>query len=52
MLPMDELLKPDGYIGKLKAQGYVVETPEDGDDIDPATSSSVGVTRDADSTLH
>lgn len=27
-LPMDELLKPDGYMAKLQAQGYQVETPE------------------------
>ena len=40
MLPMDELLKPDGYISKLKAQGYVVESPEDGDDADPAAGST------------
>lgn len=52
MLPMDELLKPDGYIGQLKAQGYLVESPEDGDDIDPATSSSVGVSKNAGSTSH
>ena len=27
-LPMDELLKPDGYLSRLKAQGYEVEAPE------------------------
>jgi hypothetical protein len=26
-LPMRELLKPDGYLAKLKAKGYVVEAP-------------------------
>jgi hypothetical protein len=32
MLPMDQLLSTDGYLGKLKAQGYQVEAPEeDGD---------------------
>lgn len=52
MLPMDELLKSDGYISKLKAQGYVVESPEDGDDVDPATSSSVDAVKDASSISH
>ncbi|MEO8998404.1 MAG: TraB/GumN family protein [Rhodanobacter sp.] len=52
MLPMDELLKSDGYISQLKTQGYVVESPEDGDDIDPATSSSVGVGKDTGSASH
>lgn len=27
-LPMDELLKPDGYMAKLQAEGYEVEAPE------------------------
>lgn len=27
-LPMDELLKPGGYISKLQAEGYEVEAPE------------------------
>jgi hypothetical protein len=27
VLPMRELLKPDGYIAKLQAKGYVVEAP-------------------------
>jgi hypothetical protein len=27
VLPMDELLKPDGYMAKLKAEGYQVEPP-------------------------
>jgi hypothetical protein len=27
-LPMDELLKPGGYLSKLQAQGYEVEAPE------------------------
>lgn len=27
-LPMDELLKPRGYVSKLQAQGYEVEAPE------------------------
>ncbi|HWX65978.1 MAG TPA: TraB/GumN family protein [Rhodanobacter sp.] len=28
LLPMDELLKPDGYLAKLQAEGYQVEAPE------------------------
>ena len=28
MLPMAELLKPDGYLAKLQAEGYGVEAPE------------------------
>lgn len=28
MLPMAELLKPDGYLAKLQAEGYEVEAPE------------------------
>ena len=28
VLPMDELLKPDGYLAKLQAEGYEVEAPE------------------------
>jgi len=31
MLPIDQLLLPTGYVGKLKAQGYVVASPEDQD---------------------
>ena len=27
VLPMDELLKPDGYMAKLKAEGYQVDPP-------------------------
>jgi uncharacterized protein YbaP (TraB family) len=27
MLSMDELLKPDGYLAKLRAEGYTVEAP-------------------------
>ena len=41
MLPMTELLKPDGYLTVLKAEGYQVESPEDQDE-DPASDSSVG----------
>ena len=39
MLPMTELLKPDGYLAALKAEGYQVEAPEDQDE-DPASDSS------------
>lgn len=28
VLPMDELLKPDGYLSRLAAEGYQVEPPE------------------------
>ncbi|MFC5436601.1 TraB/GumN family protein [Rhodanobacter umsongensis] len=28
ILPMEELLKPDGYLAKLRAEGYEVEAPE------------------------
>jgi hypothetical protein len=28
LLPMDELLKPDGYLATLQAEGYEVEAPE------------------------
>ncbi|HEY8587347.1 MAG TPA: TraB/GumN family protein [Rhodanobacter sp.] len=28
LLPMDELLKPDGYLAALKAEGYRVDVPE------------------------
>ena len=28
VLPIDELLKPDGYLAKLQAEGYEVEAPE------------------------
>lgn len=39
LLPMGELLSPTGYLAKLKAQGYAVETPSEQDD-DPASVSS------------
>ncbi|MEO8778481.1 MAG: TraB/GumN family protein [Rhodanobacter sp.] len=36
LLPMDELLKPDGYLAALQAEGYRVESPEEQDaDIAP-----------------
>ncbi|GAB2553920.1 TraB/GumN family protein [Rhodanobacter koreensis] len=41
MLPMTELLKPDGYLAALKADGYRVESPEDQDEV-PASGSSAG----------
>ncbi|MHB1059218.1 MAG: TraB/GumN family protein [Rhodanobacter sp.] len=28
LLPMDELLKPDGYLATLQAEGYAVEAPQ------------------------
>lgn len=38
MLPMDELLSPNGYLAALKAQGYAVEAPIGLDDDAPAAS--------------
>lgn len=32
MLPMDEVLSPQGLIARLKAKGYQVEAPDGGDD--------------------
>jgi hypothetical protein len=32
MLPMEELLSPTGYLSKLKAQGYQVQSPDDPDE--------------------
>ncbi|QEE26094.1 TraB/GumN family protein [Rhodanobacter glycinis] len=40
MLPMGELLSPTGYLAKLQAQGYTVESPEQ-QDAGPATAGSV-----------
>jgi hypothetical protein len=40
-LPIKELLSADGYLSRLKAEGYQVEAPDDGaDDADPASASS------------
>ncbi|OOG53604.1 TraB/GumN family protein [Rhodanobacter sp. C03] len=39
MLPMSELLKADGYLTKLQADGYKVESPEE-QEADPAPGSS------------
>ncbi|MFK2930574.1 TraB/GumN family protein [Dyella agri] len=32
MLPMGDLLAPDGYLARLKARGYTVESPDEQDD--------------------
>ena len=44
LLPMDELLAPDGYLAHLQAQGYTVEAPDDDERADaasvPATAGS------------
>ena len=42
MLPIKELLSTDGYLSKLKAEGYQVEAPgaDDNDDAGPASSST------------
>jgi hypothetical protein len=46
MLPIDQLLSANGYVGKLKAQGYRVELPEGlteaTDDPTPAVAASTG----------
>lgn len=42
LLPMGELLSPNGYLAQLKAQGYAVETPSDQDD-DPAPAASAAL---------
>ena len=38
MLPMDQLLSADGYLAKLGAQGYRVESPERHDSTETATA--------------
>lgn len=40
LLPMGELLSPEGYLARLKAQGYTVAAPDDPAD-DPAPASSL-----------
>ncbi len=41
MLPIKELLSPDGYLAKLKAEGYRVAAPDDdSDEGDPASAST------------
>jgi hypothetical protein len=49
MLPMTELLKSDGYLTKLQAEGYRVESPEE-QDADPASDSSAGIPANAGTT--
>ena len=46
MLPMAELLKTDGYLAKLQADGYKVESPEE-QEADPASGSSVEAPADS-----
>lgn len=31
VLPMDQVLSPDGYLAKLKAKGYTVQSPDEGE---------------------
>ena len=50
MLPMAELLKPDGYLATLKAEGYQIESPEE-QDADPASDSSAGAPASAGTSL-
>jgi len=42
MLPIKELLSADGYLSKLKAEGYQVEAPDadDSDDAGPASATT------------
>ncbi len=41
MLPIKELISPNGYLSKLKAEGFQVEAPDDGsDDGNPASADS------------
>jgi uncharacterized protein YbaP (TraB family) len=35
ILPMEEILSPDGYLAHLKARGYTVQSPEDLDNLAP-----------------
>jgi len=42
MLPIKELISPDGYLSRLKAEGYQVEAPDaDSDDGDPASAGTL-----------
>lgn len=45
MLPMDELLSPNGYLARLGAQGYTVESPEQQDTAAPTTEPAPAVSR-------
>ncbi|WP_343229976.1 TraB/GumN family protein [Rhodanobacter sp. DHG33] len=45
MLPMDELLSPSGYLAKLAAQGYTVESPEQQDTAPPAVAPAAATSR-------
>jgi hypothetical protein len=43
LLPMDELLKADGYLAALRAEGYAVESPDEQDEAPvPVAASSSG----------
>ena len=43
MLPMKEIIASDGYLAKLKAEGYQVQAPDDDDDdASPAPSGTAG----------
>lgn len=48
ILPMRELLKPDGYLAALKADGYLVESPDE-QGVDPAPDGSAGAPANASS---
>lgn len=43
MLPIDELLSPTGWLARLKAQGYTVESPQDLDAAADAPASAGSV---------
>ncbi|MEO8808765.1 MAG: TraB/GumN family protein [Rhodanobacter sp.] len=46
ILPMHELLQPDGYLAALKADGYLVESPDE-QDAEPAVEGSSAVPANA-----
>ena len=46
LLPMDELLKPDGYLAALQAEGFHVESPEE-QDADVAPDGTVAASAQA-----
>jgi hypothetical protein len=39
LLPMDEVLSPDGYLAHLKAKGYTVQAPDEQDPEEPVPSA-------------
>lgn len=45
MLPMGELLSPTGYLARLGAQGYTVESPEQPDTAEPTAGPAPAASR-------